>query len=196
MRRSALAALLAAAMLTPGGAAFATSVLAPDVPHRVTGVAEDDVLYMRAKPDATAPIVGALSPVQRGLFFEERIAGWARVTHRDITGWISTNFVTPDFERATPEPKLACSGTEPFWGLTSDETTVTLTSPEGEEKLDASPWTAAVNAGHHVRTAGKYTIVVTENRLCSDGMSETQYTFSGTVTDGTIIWGGCCNPAP
>ena len=55
-------ALLLALALPSGAAAKGLPAL-----HDVTGVAADDVLNVRARPDASAPVLGALTPDATGV---------------------------------------------------------------------------------------------------------------------------------
>ena len=48
--------------------------------YAVTGVAADDVLNIRSRPDAGAPIIGALAPDSTGVEVLGRSGNWALVS--------------------------------------------------------------------------------------------------------------------
>jgi uncharacterized membrane protein len=80
--------LLAMSLLAATGAA---------AQHRVTGVAANDVLNIRAAPDADATIVARIPPNGRGI----RVIGggnrfWVKVAYGGKTGFVNRRFIRPD----------------------------------------------------------------------------------------------------
>jgi uncharacterized protein YgiM (DUF1202 family) len=66
---------------------------------RVDGVAADDVLNIRSKPDAKASVLGSIPPA------EEHVEGvgapntvgrgtWQRVRYAGVVGWVNARFLT------------------------------------------------------------------------------------------------------
>ena len=65
---------------------------------RVEGVAADDVLNIRAQPDASSRILGSIPPGERhvdGLGAPSTVARstWQRVRYGSVTGWVNARFL-------------------------------------------------------------------------------------------------------
>jgi uncharacterized membrane protein len=153
--------------------------------HSVTGVASDDVLNVRERPDADAPILGSLPPDAAGVEVISVTDGWALVNVGDGSGYASLKFLAredgPDWN-ALARP-LACLGTEPFWGLSIDPAAgmATFGSPEIPEQdmpigqtWPGTPWAQAAALALPDGMAVLYPAE------CSDGMSNRSY---GIVAD-------------
>ncbi len=190
------ARLLGAALLALGGAA----AWAQDLPARfeVTGVAEGDVLNVRAEPDASARVLDTLEPMERGVevLMLSRDGRWGLVGLPEGGGWASMRFLSrePAYPGPVPHP-LQCRGTEPFWSLRLSEDSAVFESPErGEVPLrqhgEAGGLTGAVAAFD----AGGETLDLTVIRNeCSDGMSDRPYGFAALVWNrGDMFLEGCC----
>lgn len=174
--------------------------------HAVTGVAADDVLNLRAQPDATAPILGALPPDATGVEVVAVQDGWAAVTVGEVTGHASLRYLVreagPDWNAL--ETGLICLGTEPFWSLEIDPAkgVATYRSPEDAapnpspltETWPGTPWapTAAI--------AFSDGFAVLRPAACSDGMSDRGYGISVDVflqgSGSGARRAGCCRLAP
>lgn len=87
--------------------------------YSVTGVAADDVLNIREKPDATAAVIGILAPDAKGVEVISVADGWATVNAGEMRGYVAMQFLT--WEEGPPwntlQGPLTCLGTEPFWSL-------------------------------------------------------------------------------
>ncbi len=189
IRRVILVGLL---MVLPLGLA------AQDVPglFDVTGVAQDDVLNIRARPDAGADKLGALGPNQQSV---EVVAlsqnnKWGLVNTGDRSGWASMRYLQASgFDIAEPPFGFSCSGTEPFWGLTfgNDGTATADWSPMGLTGPDTSVYMSFWSARSQNRTSPVYGFrladevtgsgvhasgVITAG-LCSDNMSDRAYGY-------------------
>ncbi len=124
-RRISLRPTLAALLC---GLALATPVAAQplEVPGywRVTGVAADDALNVRAGPGTAHEVIGALPPDTTGVEVDLTQGGWARIVWFENNGWVSTRYLAPDPQPTvadTPLPVgLRCGGVEPFWSLNLD----------------------------------------------------------------------------
>jgi uncharacterized membrane protein len=91
---------------------------------------------------------------------------------------------------------LRLIGTEPFWGATISETTITLSGADRPELRAPAGERRVTGAGASWRTrtasAPQTEITVTLLRApCSDGMSDRAYPFAATVTVGAETLRGC-----
>ncbi len=174
--------------------------------YDVTGVAADDVLNIRERPDAGAPIIGTLAPHARNI---EVIAPnpretWAMINTGERAGWVSLRYLArqPGQFLGAALPVASCFGTEPFWSLAFEETTVRL-SPLGEEDLSGQI-TARLSSPDRrdeealiltLMPAGSATAIL-RRASCSDGMSDRQYGIATSlITDrgsGPVLLSGCC----
>jgi uncharacterized membrane protein len=195
---------LAAALFAP--------VIALAEPHyaRVSGVASDDVLNIRAQPDAGSADIGDLAHDAVGIevLGFDSTGDWARIGLGESDGWIASRFLEPVEMTTLGESSipvgLSCSGTEPFWALGLQEATGTYSHPEdgdSEFVLDS----VAVAEGY-LGSPALVTLATEDSRVieatilgaeCSDGMSDRSYGW--TVTMQLIAPGqrrfltGCCH---
>ncbi|MDO5657535.1 MAG: SH3 domain-containing protein [Paracoccus sp. (in: a-proteobacteria)] len=173
----------------------------------VTGVAADDVLNIRAHPNASAEIIGTLTPDATGIEVVEQRGNWGRVNTSEQSGWVSLrylNYRTDVWAPGALPAGFTCQGTEPFWSLRAEGDTLIWDQPEGEESYSGlktlddgifrSPRRALI-AGQDAR---RITAMV-EPALCSDGMSDRSYGLSASVIvegasarDGAQLYTGCC----
>ena len=207
--------LVALALSLLGGQAQAT-----DAVFSVTGVAQNDVLNVRAQPHPSAEKVWTLPPDATGVqaVGTPRIVGsaeWRQIRIGNQTGWVNARFLTPQLGLPGPEPTffrvpLSCSGTEPFWGFQLTGKTGVLDSlSHGKATLQfdtvRSPGGIPVIwslRGRQESTNSSVIAVLEETNACSDGMSDLTYQYSIRldVADGPFF-AGCCNalagqPAP
>lgn len=64
---------------------------------RVVGVAENDVLNVRAGPSVRHPVTGIIPPHGRRVTMIGGCHGnWCRVHHRGTVGWVNTRHLAPD----------------------------------------------------------------------------------------------------
>ena len=183
--------------------------------HDVTGVAANDVLNLRAGPDAGAAIIGSLPPGLAGV----EVVGlsdngkWGRINQSEASGWAAMAYLTPQAGPAwfTLERGLRCFGTEPFWTLFIDSDPKTKTAhfltPEGEgPKMTISAqwpgddWRPV--AGVQVTSNQGWSIATIRAEACSDGMSDAVYGLAadifskGTTAAPASSLRGCCTLAP
>ncbi len=84
-------------------------------------------------------------------------------------------------------------GTEPFWNVNVENTTLTFTTPEDQAGQVMQGRRRAIGNGVELtgNHAGKpFTLTVTAGE-CSDGMSDNQYTMVSTFRHGDIDYKGC-----
>lgn len=149
--------------------------------YDVTGVAADDVLNLRAQPDAGSAIIGTLAPDTTGVEVVAVTGDWALVKTTESAGYAKLRFLVrqsgPDWN--TLDRPLYCLGTEPFWDLAIAPQTGTawLSTPENAEPealpikqaWPALPWSPVA------AIAVPEGFVALSPAECSDGMSDRRY---------------------
>lgn len=187
---------------------LATAATAQDFPalYRVTGVAVNDVLNIRAEPSARTPIVGSFAPDQTGIevvgLSEDR--RWGLVRSDEGVGWSAMRFLSR--ERADGwqdgQQHLTCAGTEPFWRLD-----LFLPTNRAEfHDIDSGGFEVRTNAPDLNRTRFPATLAMTfvgarqgfaaiRQGICSDGMSDRLFGLEVQVywLDDPQGLSGCCN---
>lgn len=155
--------------------------------HDVTGVAADDVLNIRERPHAGAPIIGDFGHDATGIEVirpDERLT-WGLVNAGERTGWVSLRYLARragQWDGAFPEI-AACYGTEPFWSLRRTREALTYSDPE-TDALELPILTRAGSANRrdsfHIVAEGQDGPVVALLRTegCSDGMSDREFGIS------------------
>ncbi|MCR8548752.1 peptide-binding protein [Salipiger sp. P9] len=190
------------------GLCLATPLAAQDLPalFDVTGVAANDVLNVRAAPDAAAPVVGALA--HNAQFVEVtavNAAGtWGRVNLGEGAGWASLSFLAMQAGSVLPDAQeVTCFGTEPFWSysVTADGEATWSAIDDEVVTMRAGPIRRAdARFEPFVSVAGgpdqQGVLVMHKDPQCSDGMSDNLYGLSATV----VLTGklsravsGCCS---
>ena len=204
----ALAALLALLWAVP---ALATQDRWPAL-FDVTGVAADDVLNIRAAPDAGAGIVGTLAPDAAGIevIRPDDRETWGLVNTGEGTGWVSLRFLARrpgQFFGAVPD-RARCLGTEPFWSLDIADGTLEFSA------MDDPSATGRVDAVHpSANRLGRAALSLRltdpsgatrrdgvgflSTESCSDGMSDRAYGYRIDLVlgdrSGVAAYSGCCS---
>ncbi|MCP4383299.1 MAG: hypothetical protein GY798_18085 [Hyphomicrobiales bacterium] len=196
--------------------AIADDAPEPGVRYKVTGVASDDTLNVRAQPGTDADIIGAIGPdagnvIVTGSSWKVGQSTWWELPFPGADrglGWVNGRFLTRQTDSAAEDTNypLDCGGTEPFWSLTvqGDRAQFKLWIEEEEQTLDASRWMAArgMRGWFVVRLAetettgggGLLTVRSADQAFCSDDMSDTDYPFFATVIlPDDQVFGGCCS---
>lgn len=173
--------------------------------YAVTGVASDDVLNIRALPDAGSAIIGSLAADAADVEVIEIAGNWALVNTGERAGYAATRYLArrsgPDWTAL--QTPLSCLGTEPFWSLTIDPGTMSarFSSPETPDasaveivyQWPGQPGDTTAAVGLPSGT------VVLQPLQCSDGMSDRVYGISAdlfrTAPD-TSRLSGCCRLVP
>ncbi|SDG71723.1 COG3650 family protein [Alloyangia pacifica] len=173
--------------------------------HAVSGVAADDVLNIRAAPEAGADLLGTLAPDASGVEVSALNAAgtWGRIVTGEGVGWVSMAFLVPEAKGSLPQVEgLRCFGTEPFWSyeVRQGELATWNTPDSPEETLQAGPFeTAGGRLWPYSAVAGadhlQAVLVASPEAQCSDGMSDRLYGLSATLVltgriSGTLS--GCC----
>lgn len=203
------AASLALGLAVAGPAAATPEYLLPTL-FDVTGVAADDVLNVRAAPDAGAEVVGALAPdaTRVEVVAEDPTGAWGRVNVGEGSGWVAMRFLayrTDVWEAGRLPEGLQCFGTEPFWSMRPEFSRLVVATPDSEVALEMravlgtgvfrDPTRALTAEG-----AGRRVTLTATPAACSDGMSDRAFGLRATaVVEGggePGLLAGCCSIAP
>lgn len=186
---------------------FSSTAMAQDYPalHRVTGVASDDVLNIRAEPSAGAAIIGQLRPGARAvevvaLSENER---WGLVNTEGQSGWSSMRYLAREGTGSwrDGEAPLTCFGTEPFWRMpiflpthraefhAAGEGGFELVTDAGALPTTEFPPTLAIPF-----SGTREGVAVVRGARCSDGMSDLSYGLQAQIywRGDTSGLSGCC----
>ena len=173
--------------------------------YSVTGVAADDVLNLRERPDSGSAIIGRLAPDASGVEVVAFADDWAVINVDGVAAYAARRFLTredgPDW--ASLQRPIFCSGTEPFWSLALDPSTASARfSTPGQpdpkplaidDLWSGNAWTASAAVSLPVGLA------VLRRQDCSDGMSDQQFGIAVDVflqdSDGLRLV-GCCGLSP
>jgi uncharacterized membrane protein len=197
-----LALILWAALAAP---ALATQDGWPAI-HDVTGVAADDVLNIRERPDPGSPIVGRLSPgdAVEVIRPNDRLS-WGLVNAGERPGWVSLRYLQRrpgQWDGAFPEV-AACFGTEPFWSLAREGDSLTFSTPGASAGYAITARSGSENRrdSFHMIAEGAdgSAVAILETEACSDGMSDREFGISvqlllGLGSEARQL-SGCCTRA-
>lgn len=187
---------------------LAGSAMAEGFPalYDVNGVAVDDVLNLRATPDAGSDALGFLAPNARAVEVVRLndVGTWGLIGRGEGGGWAAMQYLKrqPGQDSGAFPDQLQCNGTEPFWslGILPHQTTFALagvsttdfgTGQRMGSRNRTDRWALTATAPGASMTA------VIATGLCSDGMSDRVYGLSldAVVSDQTGIaaYSGCCS---
>lgn len=193
-------------LVLAAGIAAPVTVMADTFPalYSVVGVRSDDVLNVRAMPNATASELGYLEPDATGV----EVIGlsdngrWGQVNMIERAGWVSMRYMTRDaapewFSGAAP---LSCLGTEPFWSLEASlpGNTVTFSTPEvtlsSTTQADALPGTVFPRTLALPLRGDAEGMMVVRAESCFDNMSDRAYGLTALLyrSDTAEGYAGCC----
>jgi uncharacterized protein YgiM (DUF1202 family) len=152
--------------------------------YSVTHVTADDVLWVRAEPDASSTPVNALAPDAPVSVIAMASPRWAKVTVGQTVGYVNAAYLTRGGGVTTSsglQMNLICRGTEPFWTLEiAADRSVNYTMMGGSEQTSAlnqaSP--SAMTGGYPYTIAAQPVSGIIDQRMCSDGMSDIVYPWS------------------
>lgn len=207
-------AYLAAMTSTPEPMPDATPDVGPDggplpAVFSVSGVASGDVLWVRDAPRAGGNQIGSLNPGSVVNVNGRASGNWGQITLNGQIGYINMRFLTRMAENATSATAngfplgLTCRGTEPFWTLEIGEDrrfqyTSLIEGPDPVRHLAMA--TPATSAGYPFAFKAHPLTGTIDQKSCSDGMSDTQYSMSIQLQRPSGNTGhmenlfGCCNP--
>lgn len=184
----------------------------------VTGVASDDLLNIRARPEAGSPVIGTLAPDAERIevVAHDRSGAWAQVNTDERSGWVALRYLayrTDVWEEGALPETLRCFGTEPFWTLRPEARRLVLSRPGAEDRRFVPEAVLGTGAFRDPRRAVTATPPAAEAgeargmlvativpKACSDGMSSRAYGLDASVVltgDGDArLLTGCCSIAP
>jgi uncharacterized membrane protein len=173
--------------------------------YAVTGVASNDVLNVRARPDAGSAIIGSLAPDATGVEVLAVTGNWALVNSGEGAGYASLRYLErePGPGWSALQSPLTCLGTEPFWSLEIDPEagTTRYLTPE-DQSPPAEPITALWPAEPWARSAAvglSDGVAVLTGAECSDGMSDRAFGIAVDLfrsgPEGASRASGCCRLA-
>ena len=171
---------------------------------RVTGVAANDVLNLRAEPDAASAIAGMLAPDETNIAVVGQAVGsldWLMVEKGAARGWANARYLAYDGGDAPVAlpVRLFCAGTEPFWGLDlgycvadaglafEDRRARLALKAPSPARGRFQPWLLA-----SATPEDPGTFMLVEEAACSDGMSDQIHRFSVAAQIGGAFLSGCC----
>ncbi|SMX33775.1 COG3650 family protein [Maliponia aquimaris] len=186
---------------------FAGAASAQEFPalFNVKDVNEGDVLNMRTRPTDLGTVIGSLPFDAKHVEVVEEKKGWGRVNTDGLSGWVSLEFLERQEGTELPDGyQFKCFGTEPFWSATVIQgDTLTFTRPDDDDKAFTVGQLATASSREHPhallgsKLGENITLVVTQE-LCSDGMTDYTFGFSGAAVIGgydTQVYSGCCSLA-
>jgi len=174
--------------------------------YAVTGVPANDVLNIRAEPDAGATLIGtvpadaadvevvALSPDGQ----------WAQVNSGEVSGYTAVRYLRrqPGPEWFSLKTGLLCVGTEPFWSLSlQPQLDALYSTPEIDTLLPIlTRWSGASHAPMVGLALGDGGFITLRSAQCSDGMSDRSFGIASTLfligDTGPLTQTGCCSLLP
>lgn len=186
------------------GPAFATQEYILPTLFDVAEVAADDVLNIRAQPNAGAEIIGTLASDATKIEVVEETRGWGRVNSGEASGWVSMAYLAYRVDVWKPgelPDGFRCYGTEPFWGLERAGDQLLLSRPDSKD--DARSIKAVLGTGvfrDPMRAVVAEGMTVTSTRaICSDGMSDRLFGLEAHAIlqgDEPMMFSGCCSIQP
>lgn len=175
----------------------------------VVDVASDDVLNVRALPDAASPTIDSFAfdykRVEVIAITDDR--SWGLVNVGEVSGWVSMRYLQPssDLKWAYDQVALYCFGTEPFWSadlFTHGHEVEFQFFDDPPERFDVA-WTARPEnytgdvLGFGASGDSGTLFGTIRNDQCSDGMSDRTFglTFEAYFVRGgqPIGYRGCCS---
>jgi len=112
---------------------------------------------------------------------------------------------TPEVPNLGADKATRCHGTEPFWGITIDRTSVQYKSADGatrtietrgaQSAIGTTASFAALYQGKVKEESGRFlNVIITQAGAggCSDGMSDESFPFNVSVLSGNELLIGCC----
>ncbi len=171
--------------------------------YEVVGVAENDVLNVRAKPNANAYDLGDLSPGQQAevTAFDET-GNWARVLWHGEDGWVATRFLQEVMQYGDDfsgmPVNLSCSGTEPFWYAEIAPDDIFSFAEMGNEPMALQIETSTMSRNslraNYAFITPRFTGFV-RRAECNNGMSDATYGWALDLLEigKEALWSGCCS---
>ena len=170
--------------------------------YKVTSVANDDTLNIRASASSKSKTLFKLPHNAYGILKLDETNNWIKISYKNINGWAYKKYLA-----ISPAPKflplfkkeLKCYGTEPHWILTTQQNAILyqlydnksrylLNSSivEGENKF----WSMSAIKNNENIVLG---INVKQDQQCNDSMSDAKFNYKIIVKDHEMgDLHGCC----
>jgi len=177
---------------------------------KVTGVAENDVLNVRAGPTAQSKDLGDLQanagPLE--ILAMDETGEWGRLNWQEGDGWVAMSYLEkislPTLGNTSLPMDLKCFGTEPFWSMSfnSAETLRLSLHPDSDTRANVKSIVTSTNYIDYpvavtAETDELHITVVIKPAACNDGMSDRNYGWEADVLttrrDTTVLVSGCCS---
>lgn len=175
----------------------------------VQGVAVDDVLNIRAAPNAEAPIIGQLrhDATDVEVISPNSRHSWGLINSGEETGWVSLAYLVRQPRQwlgSFPDVR-ACYGTEPFWSLGRDgQGALTWDEPGlSTSGTETQTWSSGNRRDRHAfsgrfdGTGPREVFAVLSLQSCRDGMSDRLFGISVDLLigdlEGAEMLSGCCS---
>lgn len=171
----------------------------------VADVAAGDMLNLRAAPDARAGQTGALAPDATGIAVTAMATDtvdWVKVEAANDpggqSGWAHARYLAYDVDGRRIPVRLRCFGTEPFWSVELGYGRADANLAYADEKRTLAlgapvPARARPNLWLVPGTGADATFfALIEKRTCSDGMSDSVYSYAAALRIGGALLDGCC----
>lgn len=187
----------------------ATPAFADPGYFRVTGVASDDTLNVRAEPDGDSADIGDLphDATAVEVIGTDASGKWGKIVWQEANGWVAMRFMEPDqvdtIAETTLPAGLLCGGTEPFWSVRltgdsaiySDISGASFVMMLGDARVSEGRPSFPVALRYGSESASALSIIQPQN--CNDGMSDRDYGY-GLVqmlrtAEGERFLDGCCS---
>lgn len=187
-------------------AVWAGVARAQDLPalFDVIGVGSDDILNIRAAPNAAAAVYGSYAPDLTGVevITLSEDGKWGEVGLPEGSGWVALRFLTAQAADPTAFPQpLRCLGTEPFWSFTIDNDIGNFLGPEVDIIIPmiAESVTDRGYSAAFISDFGPMRSITINRETCTDGMSERLFGYSVRLhrveKDAPLLLAGCCTQA-
>lgn len=181
------------------------AILADTFPaaYQVTGVTKDDMLNIRAEPNASSDILAHIEPFATAieLLAVSSDGKWGRVGLPEGNGWVALRYLelTPPADPFEVPRPFSCRGTEPFWSVSLYPRGAEYNSPQTgavpmevlSEDVSPQGYLIRLQEGPSLRR----TLIISRG-LCNDGMSDRDFGFSTHMfmesADGNATYTGCC----
>ncbi|MDX2308322.1 MAG: hypothetical protein NW216_08805 [Hyphomicrobium sp.] len=176
--------------------------------YTVIGVQPGDALVIREEPGEGRPVselkelgripAGSGNVLGTGRAIAVGEQRWYEVSFGGTKGWVNSTFLESAEMADLKDATFACSGTEPFWGVTLSSKGGKYTDPESETVLTTKavqPAAARLFPLLYQLTdgAGKsYRATVSRQTWCTDGMSDYEYAFEVLFNSIETFHQGCC----
>ena len=166
----------------------------------VSGVDQDDVLSLRAEPNANARLVGTLSSNASNIRVTAQATGtldWIHIEANGVEGWVNASYLSYANAYEPLPIRLHRSGTEPFWGLELSYSRADVSFAFNGQDFRAgfaAPISPPNQTNLWLRTRFELEaeFLVLRAQSCSDGMSDMTYPYSLVAKLEGNLLAGCC----